>query len=244
MRTDHRHAAPASHMRPLALGQQGTALPEDTSGSRFLDTGRLDDDRKQAIVDELVDRKIGDRASCSLFVRAMEYELATYREMEADAPEQVVHMPSPLAAAGQEGLLEAIGGTGRELSELIQSITEDLKSQLLANLESQDQMRRGYGERYLDQLQVEVIRLVSACDSAPMPSRAAQVSVATQSAAPPAAARHFIASLGHMYEECFERPPTAEENGSFASTLAVLNRAIGLQIPTDPESLKIVLSAA
>ena len=77
MRTDHRHAATASHIRPLALGQRGAALPEGPSGSRFMDTGRLDDDSKQAIADELVDRNIGDRASCSLFVRAMEYELAT-----------------------------------------------------------------------------------------------------------------------------------------------------------------------
>jgi hypothetical protein len=102
-------------------------------------------------------------------------------------------------------------------------------------------MHRGYDARYLDQLRLEALRVAEACGDAdaqtelvepPVPPRPPAVSTATVD---------FVASLGSMFEECFEKPPTAAPDGAFARALSVIGDGIGIELPDDLATLELAL---
>jgi hypothetical protein len=245
MRTDHHHATSSSHIRPLTLGANDTGHADDGNPRRFDDTGRLTEQRTDTIVKALVKQKIGDRASCSLFVRAMEYQLTDYRHALAaeTAPALAATVPRPAVPAAQATELAALARAAHELAGLLEALPDELAPGLLQHLEAQDEMRRGYDQRYLDQLRIEALRLAAACGGEAVPPEMVAPSVTPQAPAVSAAAVEFVSSLGGMYEECFEKPPTAAPDGAFARALGVLSDGISIEIPNDAATLELALGA-
>lgn len=249
MRTDHHHATTSSHIRPLVLDAD-SAGPANTAddNARFADTGRLTEQSTDAMVKALLKLKVGDRASCSLFVRAMEYQLRDF--LRALASERQATAPPAAPQATDHGPanadLVAIARAARELAALLDALPNALKPGLLQSLEARDAMHRGYDARYLDQLRIEALRLDDACGS-----EATQTGFVTEAEAAHAERRlvspatlDFIALLGSMFEECFEKPPTAAPDGPFARALGVIGEGIGVQLPTDPATLEVALGRA
>ena len=168
MRTDRHSFRSSSHIRPLILGEDGVKQPSASANpGRFVDPGRLTEKKKAAISKTLVELGIGDHESCNLFVRAMEYELNVYREAAADEAEtatpQPVRATQPVAAPTTESAeLQVIARAATELAALLESLPYEAQDGLLDNLEAQDPMRRGYDQRYLQQMQIETQRLAAA----------------------------------------------------------------------------------
>ena len=46
-----------------------------------------------------------------------------------------------------------------------------------------------------------------------------------------------------MFEECFEKMPTADPDGDFARVLTAINEGTGLQVPVDQLTLELALTA-
>lgn len=244
MRTDHHHARSTRHIQPPVFGAEA-ADPADAGDDsyHFTDAGRLSEGCTDAIVEALLGLKIGDRESCRLFVRAMEYELTDYRHALTAEPHHVAPESAPpqTGQASQRPELAAITRAAHDLAGLLDTLPDDLKQDLLQNLEAQDEMHRGYDRRYLDQLRIEASRLAAACGGARAQSEPAATTAAPRTTGPSPASLHFVFSLVHMFEECFETKPTAEPDGAFARTLAVLGEGIGIAIPNDPETLAVAL---
>jgi len=94
MQTDHHLAAHGgSPIRPLTLGADGVKQPShDAAPGSFIDLAPLTEEQKAAMAKALFKHKIGDAESCMLFVRAMEYELHTYREAAAEEAEAAQYL--------------------------------------------------------------------------------------------------------------------------------------------------------
>ena len=244
MRTDQHHATSSSHIRPLTLGSGATGHTEDGSPGRFDETGRLTEQRTDAIVKALVKLKIGDRASCGLFVRAMEYQLRDFRRALAEeastAPPQP--MPEHRATASAAPALNAVARKANELAELLEALPDGLVPGLLQNLEAQDEMRRGYDPRYLDRLRIESLRLAAACGTGIVDAGSGAPVAQVQPPAMSPATVDFVASLGNMYEECFEKRPTADPDGPFARALGELGAGIGIELAGDQTMLEAALA--
>lgn len=251
MQTDHHLAAHGgSPIRPLTLGADGVRQPShDAAPGSFIDLAPLTEEQKAAMAKALFKHKVGDAESCMLFVRAMEYELHTYREAAAEEAEAAaLHQPAPpqpaAAFAADSPELAVIAHAARELAALLEALPYEAQHGLLDNLETQDPMQRGYDQRYLQQMQIESLRLAAACGEtaqAAAPAAAETHEAARHQAAESAASQHFAASLVHMFEECFERAPTADPEGDFAKALGVISEGTGVPMRLDRAALELTL---
>ena len=247
MRTDHHHATTSSHIRPLVLDAD-SAGPANTAedNGRFADTGRLTEQSTDAMVKALLKLKVGDRASCSLFVRAMEYQLRDF--LRTFASERQAPAPPAAPQATDHGPanaeLSAIARAARELAALLDALPNELKPRVLQNLEARDALQRGYDTRYLDQLRIEALRLDDACGGEVTQTEPLTEAAHAERRPVSPATLDFVALLGSMFEECFEKPPTAAPDGPFARALGVIGEGIGVQLPTDPATLEVALGRA
>jgi len=236
MRRDHRQSNTTGHDRPP---EAEADTPDSTNDpNRYTDTGRLTDASTDAIVKALLKLKIGDRESCRLFVRAMEYELDDFRHAVIESPSPAATTPATPSAA-QDTELAALAHSAHELVTRLGALSDDIKPGLLHDLEAQDEMRRGYDQRYLDQLCIEVSRLAAACGIEPT-----RALIQSPSAQPQSASVDFVYSLVHMFEECFERKATTDPDGDFARVLTVLGDGIGIALPNDAQTLEVVVGRA
>lgn len=245
MRTDQLSASAARLIQPPVFGDSAEPAEEIDDTYYFTDAGRITEARVDAIVEALLELKIGDLESCRLFVRAMEYELPDYRHalMEEPLPVSPETTPQAPIIIEQNAELTVLNHAAQQLAMLLEALPEELKPGLLGSLEAQDEMRRGYDQRYLDQLRIEALRLATACVTTPAKPEAA-IPTDQAPAATNAAGIQFVSSLVHMFEECFETEPTTDPDGGFARALAVLGEGIGIEIPRDQDALEIALGRA
>ncbi len=226
---------PAKPLRKLALHRAGEApSPENPKGRHFVEPWRLDEARKGAIVRALEQRNIGDPESRRLFAGALEYQLATYRELEAAAP----RAPQPMA---NTAALDALAERALDLARLLAEIPQEQEPELLRTLAEQDEMGRDYAPRYLDVLHTEASRLAEASALLATELRAAPQPTAPASEPSPALLV-LLRSLAQVFEECFEQAPNAAPQGPFANTLRVISDHLAVEIPRSKAVLETVLT--
>jgi hypothetical protein len=227
--------APAKPLRKLALHATAEAnAPADPKGRHFVEPWRLDEDRKGAIGRGLEQHNIGDPESRRLFAGALEYQLATYRELAAADP--LALQPPP---AADTAVLDALAERARELACLLAEIPREQEPELLRTLAQQDEMGRDYTPRYLDILHTEASRLAEA--SALLATGLRATPPATTSDEPSPALLVLLRSLALVFEECFEQAPSAASGGAFASALKVISDNLEVEIPRSREVLETVL---
>ena len=183
--------------------------------------------------------EIGDRESCNLFVRAMEYELNAYQSADACTALEVA--PGSPATADEGDALQEIARTARRLADLIRYLPDPAKPALLDALATQDEMQRGYDQRYLEQLQYEITRLASASAAQSVEARDTAPTPAPQPATSEECLR-LVSSLANIFEECFEQQPTPDPDGPFAIALEAIHSGTGIQIPCDRLFLELALT--
>ena len=226
---------PAKPLRKLALHRAGeTSPPADTKGRHFVEPWRLDEARKKAIVHALEQRNIGDLESRRLFAGALEYQLATYRELAAAEP-PAPQPPPPADTAALDTLAERAG----ELARLLAEIPPEQEPELLRTLAQQDEMGRDYAPRYLDILHTEASRLAEA--SALLATGLRATPPATTSDEPSPALLVLLRSLALVFEECFEQAPSPAPQGPFAGALKVISDNLEVEIPRSKAVLEMVL---
>jgi hypothetical protein len=230
-------STPAKPLRKLALRPaEETSPPADAKGRHFVAPWRLDDASKEAIVQALEQRNIGDPEGRRLFAGALEYQLATYRELEAAAP--VAPEPPP---ATDTAALDALAAQAGEFARLLAEIPREKEPELLRTLAEQDEMGRDYAPRYLDILYTEASRLAEASALLAAGLRAAPPPAAPASQ-PSAALLVLLRSLAQVFEECFEQVPSAAPQGPFAKTLKVISDHLAVEIPHSKAMLEAVLT--
>ena len=214
----------------------GAKSPGKTS--HFLEPRRLSAAQKAATEKALRRGKVGDEASRRLFIGAIEYELAELPlaardAMPAPPPEPARADPSP------PPMLRVIAQSAQELARLLDGLPGESRARLLESLCRQDELCRGYDQRYLDQLQCEIGRIVNACALQMLPAGEPPPRRAAPEASPEL--RRFAASLANVFEECFEQTPTADPQGPFAGALSAIAEGVGVDIPRDGGFLRQAL---
>ncbi|MEN8174318.1 MAG: hypothetical protein ABFS23_01055 [Pseudomonadota bacterium] len=252
-------------IRHLTMGLRRAGRQKDGDESRFAAPWRLNDTQKKAIAAILEELGIGDRESRTLFIGAMEYELAAYQESDSgQAPELSELEPSELASSQEvtapesartaiesgyaevdREALRVIAGTAQDLAALIRDMPGKLRDGLLESLATQDEMRRDYSQRYLDQLNTEITRVVSACAMQILTTGEKHIAVAEEPASPPPAYTEahvrLVGTLANVFEECFEEAPTTDTQGDFAEALNAIAVGTGIPLPISRELLEIAL---
>lgn len=206
-----------------------------SKGSRFVGATHLDDDQKARIFRALKKNQVGDEIGRQIFIAAVEYQISAFAqslELRVE-PER----DASLLNAALEKALKAIVEKTRVLSALLRDLPDSARTRLTSTLSTQDRRGRGYDQRYLCELGLEIDRLERACTAA------ADVAEPDTAGPDPASSRAFVAKLAEIYSECFETAPTAEENGPFRASLQILRDVTGLVIGTEPAFIVQVLSA-
>jgi len=207
---------------------------EQPKGSRFVGATHLDDGLKARIGMALKDASIGDDIGRQIFIGALEYQISAFahRLEYRSEPEHRTGHPS----SAVEKTLQAIVEAARALSALLRQLPDSAKTGLTKALAAQDELGRGYDERYLWELGCEIDRLEHACTAA------------VDAAGPEApesdgdSSREFVAKLAEIFAECFEMQATAQEDGPFRASLIVLGEVTGLVIGHEPEFLAQILT--
>jgi hypothetical protein len=241
MRLEHDQTTHPRLLRKPALGEvsAGTRIKsekksENPRGSRFVGATHLDDHQKAQICNALKAKQVGDEIGRQIFIGAVEYQLSTFANSlsQRSEPER---RPRGLNAA-LEKTLQAIVEKARALSLLLRDLPDSARAKLTGSLTSQDARGRGYDDRYLCELGLEIDRLEQACT-------AVSDDLEPEAAEPdPAPSRDFVAKLADIFSECFEMPPTAAEDGPFRTSLEVLSEVTGLMIGSEPEFLEQILA--
>jgi hypothetical protein len=209
-----------------------------SGGSRFVEATHLDDEQKRRIDEALTQRRIGDEMGRAIFIGALEYQLSAFGRqlVRRDA---LPPRPAPRGDSAQPQAVQDIARQARRLVGLLQALPDASKAALAGALAAQDRLSRSYDERYLRDLAAEIERLQRACGAAD----ALPVAEPEPPAEDPAPSRPFVAKLAKVFEECFEMAPTADEDGPFRATLAILDEVTGLLIGHEPDFLAEILSA-
>ena len=215
---------PATAEIKVATGQQRR------KGSRFVGPTQLDDNQKSRIRAALEKKKIGDEIGREIFIGALEYQISAFagRLKRLPAP------PEPQTQgtnAARDKTLSAIALKASSLSALLRELADGAKARAIKALATQDRLGRGYDERYLCELGGEIDRIERACIAAAASPDPAEPEP------DPAPSRELVARLAGVFSECFEMEPTADEDGAFRATLAVLRQVTGLAIGQEPAFL-------
>jgi hypothetical protein len=202
-------------------------------GTRFVGATHLDERQKAQISQALKKQRIGDDMGREIFVCALEYQLTVFGP-QLERRQQ----PDPAVLERQAALartLREVADRAQALSSLLRELPELSKSGVLQTLAAQDNLRRGYDERYLCELGREIDRMERASATA---ADNVQAEVIRDNPAP---SRDFVAKLAKVYAECFEAEPTAEADGGFGFALETLGEVTGLVIGHEPAFLAEIL---
>ncbi len=163
-------SSPSTHLRSgrtywIRRGLSPSARKERASasqpkgGKRFVEPYRLSDAQRALILGQLEKQAIGDAESRSLFVAAMEYDLAGCQALAAPPDEAPQSAPQP---GPSDESLAALAETARSLADQLAGLDAQTAQRLRQGLGDTDRFKRTYGEGYLSCLRHELLRIGSA----------------------------------------------------------------------------------
>ncbi len=220
-------------LSPSARKERAPAS-QPKAGKRFVEPYRLSNAQRAIILGPLEKQAIGDAESRSLFVAAMEYDLAGCQGLAAPPDEAPHSEPQPDPS---DEALAALAGTARSLADQLARLDAPTAQRLLRGLGVTDRFKRTYGEGHLSCLRSELLRIGSASE-ADAPGR----EVASEGAREVnEAIRSFVARAASAFGECFELAASSEPGSPFAQALEAISAATGIRFPTDRQTLADIL---
>ncbi|WP_089727665.1 hypothetical protein [Candidatus Thiosymbion oneisti] len=222
--------------RASPAGGEEPVPPGRSSGTRFIEPYRFDSEQRAAILSRLQERSIGDEESRSLFVAALEYDLAScgWLTTPGQRPATSDHQENDpdLDAAAMAALVE----TAEKLVQELANLDTATSLRLQQGLESTDHLRRGDGGDCLETLLGELRRVVNVGRSlgrlagsvAPRPAYSDE-------------ARRFVLRVADAFEDCFELAPDTRSDSPFPIALDAIVTATDIAVPTDQDALTRIL---
>lgn len=221
---------------PSDLAVDITPASPKKSGKRFVEPFRLDNSQRGALAAALAQRGIGDEESRSLYIAAMEYDLAGCRQLLEGAP------PTPASPEATPGLAPTTDPALLKLAQVAKTLVDSLgaldaaqRVLLARGLEDADCFARLYGEAYIDALRLELSRLGTAIQAKKGVLEAAKPAPITREI------RNFLRRAADAFGECFETNPSTQPDSPFLHALRTLSEVTGLALPLDEPSLTDIL---
>jgi len=220
----------------LSTGGTRPASPKRKSGNRFVAPHRLSDEQRRSLLASLDEQGIGDAESRSLFVAALEYDLASCGAITVPLKEAEQGSPKDRPVDADESLAE-LGQSAATLADQISRLGETSVKRLTEGLQRTDRFNRGYGDDYVCSLRKELERIaavvlatavIPSAESTPRPDLSAD-------------ARRFILRAADAFSECFEMAPAPQNGAAFLAVIKAVTAATGIAIPADQSSLTDIL---
>jgi hypothetical protein len=222
-----------------------TAAPRPPK-ARFLEPYRLSDAQRAALLAPLIAAAVGDAESHALFLSAISYDLAKFRQAAlrpepAAAPPPIAVEP-PIAQARSNRTLEEIVAAADTLAGHLRGLNKTERAAIGAEMRACDHFQRIYDDGYFDALREELERMSLAV--ARVPVHCISVASPLPRTAPVITdiGRRFVRRLAQTYEQCLETKPAAATPGNpFTAVLMLLAAAAGVSLPSEPAAVVAVL---
>ncbi|GEM_PF-3474255 len=235
MRTATVPGEPLLRVKEFAGGRRRTGRKgragKSGGNSRFLAPWYFDAETRADILARMEAAGLSDIEGRQLFLTAAEYEIGALRmAREAAPPQEPDPTPSePATGPVPADLLRAAEALAAQLAAL-EPVARDAITQSLAEA---DPLGRGYGPAFLEQLRW-VLERMTRIEAGPAAAAPREV---------PADVRRLVAQLARIYGECLEVRLEAGDLPLFHEVLAIIARASGLGIPTDPQTIAGILAS-
>ncbi len=221
-------------------GEPGAASAEtDAGATRFVEPFRFDTKQRNSLLGVLRRLRIGDTDGREIFMVAIAYDLAAYKQQLGSEPPQAAPAEATPAAEPQGLGIGPLASAIAALCDQLDALDEGGRERLLAELQRGDRFQRGYDARYLTELRSELDLLGQVC-ATPTAAPGPRAAPPPPSLSPQA--RHLLTRLANAYRDCFEDPPTADPGGSFAQVVIQLCQIATIELPTDEDSLTQALA--
>jgi hypothetical protein len=221
-----------------------TAAPRPPK-ARFLEPYRLSDAQRAALLAPLIAAAVGDAESHALFLSAISYDLAKFRQA-ALRPEPETALPPitvepPIAQAKSNPTLAEIVAAADTLARQLRGLSDSERAAIGTAMRACDRFQRVYDDGYFDALREELERMSVAV--ARVPGHSTPVSPPLPRTAPIITdiGRRFVRRLAQIYEQCLETKPSATPGSPFTAVLLLLAAAAGVSLPSEPAAVDAVL---
>lgn len=220
-------------------GGEPASAEADAAATRFVEPFRFDTKQRNSMLALMRRLRIGDTDGREIFMVAIAYDLAAYKQQQTSEPAPEPETPATPQTAEPEGLgMGPMASAIAALCEQIDTLDEGARERLVAELQRGDRFKRGYDSRYLTELRGELDLLAQVC--------ATPTAAAAPAEPPPPAlspqARHLLGRLANAYQDCFEDPPTPDPAGPFAQLVGLLCEIAAIDLPRDGDSLSQALA--
>lgn len=213
------------------MGDEKAAPSRPPGGKRFVQPYRLSEAQRAEMFAPLEQNGIGDDESRRLFAAALEYDLASCRQL-TDLEDDTAPVEGHQAAEQRDEAIAEIAKTAQRLAQQIEQLEGEASQRLQRGLEDADRFQRSYGEKYLESLRCELLRVAGTGGLPEMPEK-----TAPHEPPIPDDARRFILRAADAFEACFELTPTTEPDSAFRTAIEAIVAATGIRVPTDVSSL-------
>ena len=218
-----------------------TAAPRPPK-ARFLEPYRLSDEQREALLAPLIAAAVGDAESHALFVSAIAYDLAKFRQAalrsEPETAPAPITIEPPTSQARSNPTLEEIVAAADTLAVQLRGLGDTERAAIGTAMRACDRFQRTYDDGYFDALREELERMSVAVARMPVHS----TPVSPQSA--PIITdigRRFVRRLAQIYEQCLETKPSTTADSPFTTVLMLLAAAAGVSLPNEPAAVADVL---
>jgi len=217
--------------------------PKRASGggpkSRFVAPYNLQGRDHAAIEEILKQAQLSDDEGRRLFITAMEYEVATYCANPDEQPTTVAVETLPLPGQSRiDEELAGLGGSAQQLANRLSGSHKGTRNTLLERLTETDAFGREHGVRYLMQLELELGRIIEACDQRQQEPEQPRMPALGENT------RSLIVQLARIYGECLEVGMDPVQMEIFGRILCIIRDSAQISLPCDEETLTDILAEA
>lgn len=210
-----------------AVKNQPEKKGEHSPKSRFVAPYYFQGEAQAAIAALLEQAELSDEEGRRLFITAAEYEVASYRLNPDDDPAPAAAKPKSKAAIE----LADLGRSVEQLLALLPGTHKTARRTLVGRLTDSDTFGREHGERYLNQLELELGRIADACRQQGGAPESPEVPPLGENA------RKLVVQLARIYGECLEVSLIPDHLDTFGRILRIIRDSAQITIPCDPEAL-------
>jgi len=216
--------------------------------ARFLEPYRLSDEQREALLAPLSAAAVGDAESHALFVSAIAYDLAKFRQAarrsEPEAAPPPATIEPPPAQARPNPSWEEIVAAADTLAAQLRGLNDTEREAIGTAMRACDRFQRTYDDGYFDALREELERISVAVALLPAHSTPVSPQLPSPRSAPIITdiGRRFVRRLAKIYEQCLETEPSATADSPFTAVLMLLAAAAGVSLPNEPAAVAAILA--
>jgi len=227
----------------LSTEQDRPTSPK-SSGQRFVEPCRFTDAQRTSLLITLKELGIGDDESRSLFLAALEYDLARCQSLLAVNPGSINAVTSPQpprpTVSATDPLLSALASAATAAAKSLAELNEQQRCLLTQKMTESDCLSRGYSQNFLEALRLELEHLGAALRE----EVANPESLAPQAPMMNPEMLSFLHRFADAFIDCFEMEPDAKSQSPFPLILRAFTEATGLPIAIEGSQLEAILRHA